>query len=156
CEYLVQAWDTAFSESDKACRSACITWGVYRYRTKDETPKLMTGIILLDAWAGRVGFPELKRKAKELHDQWKPDSLVIEKKASGGPLIQELHKAGIYVSDMGASPSRSNDKVLRTHAVADFFSSGMIWAPLGQRWVEQVRQEMAAFPQGEFDDLHDA
>jgi predicted phage terminase large subunit-like protein len=156
CEYVVQSWDTAFSEKDTANRSACIVWGVFRYHTHDDPPKTQSGIILLDAWAGRIEFPELKRKAKELYDQWKPDSLVIEKKASGGPLIQELHRAGIYVFDMGSSPSRSNDKVVRTNAVADLFNSGAIYAPLGQRWVEQVREEMAQFPTGEFDDLHDA
>ena len=46
--------------------------------------------------------------------------------------------------------------MMRTNAVADLFSGGAIWAPLGRRWVEQVREEMAAYPVGEFDDLHDA
>jgi predicted phage terminase large subunit-like protein len=157
CDFVVQSWDTAFSERDKACRSACVTVGVFRYHNHNvDPPRLMTGIMLLDAWAGRVEFPELKRKAKELFHQWKPDSLVVEQKASGGPLIQELARAGIYVCDMNATPSRSNDKTLRTHAVADLFSSGAVFAPLGRRWVEQVRDEMAAFPTGEFDDLHDA
>lgn len=154
CDYVVQAWDTAFSEKDSACRSACVVWGVFRYHTHDDPPKLSTGIILLDAWAARIEFPELKHKARELYDKWKPDSLVIEKKASGGPLIQELHRAGIYVHE--ANASRANDKVTRTHAVADLFSSGAVWAPLGFRWVEQVRDEMAAFPIAEADDLHDA
>jgi hypothetical protein len=45
---------------------------------------------------------------------------------------------------------------MRTSAVADLFKSGLVWAPLGVRWVEQVRDEMAAFPNGENDDLHDA
>src|SRR5262249_41532643 len=75
---------------------------------------------------------------------------------SGGPLTQELHQSGIYVSDMNSALSRCNNTIVRTNAVADLSSSGMIWAPLGQRWVEQVRHEMAAFPTGEFDDLHDA
>jgi predicted phage terminase large subunit-like protein len=154
CEYLVMSWDTAFSTGDSACRSACIVWGVFRQKTHEDPPRVKTGIILLDAWAARVNFPELKKKVKELHAQWKPDSLVIEKKASGGPLIQELFHAGLYAQEM--NPSRSQDKVARTNAVADLFASGMIWAPLGQRWVEQVREEMAAFPHGEYDDLHDA
>jgi predicted phage terminase large subunit-like protein len=156
CDFICQAWDTAFSEQDKACRSACIVWGVFRYHTADDPPKLATGIILLDAYAARIEFPELKRKARELYDQWKPDALVIERKASGGPLIQELQRAGIYVSDATPKPSRSADKVVRTNAVADLFSSGAVWAPLGHRWVEQVREEMAQFPHGEFDDMHDA
>lgn len=155
CDFVVQGWDTAFSEKNTACRSACVTWGVFRYRTRDDPPRLMTGVILLDAWAGRISFPELKRKARELYDQWKPDSLVIERKATGEPLIQELFRIGIYVSDAGAA-HRSATAMMRTNAVADLFSGGAIWAPLGRRWVEQVREEMAAYPVGEFDDLHDA
>jgi predicted phage terminase large subunit-like protein len=114
----------------------------------------MTGIILLDAYMARIDFPELKRKAREMYEKWKPDSLVIEKKATGQPLTQELFRAGIYVCEM--STSRANDKVTRTNAVADLFSSGVIWAPLGLRWVEQVRDQMASFPIAQDDDLHDA
>ena len=80
--------------------------------------------------------------------------MVIEKKASGAPLIQELAHAGIYVHEV--APSRSTDKITRTHAVADLFRSGAIFAPLGYRWVEQVRDEMAGFPLAPYDDLHDA
>ena len=137
CEFVVQSWDTAFSERDTACRSACIAWGVFRYHTNDDPPKTADGIILLDAWAGRVDFPELKRKVRELYDQWKPDSLVIERKASGGPLIQELYRAGIYVSDV--TPTRANDKVARTHACADLFSSGAVWGLLRLRQGNLIR-----------------
>ena len=159
CDFICQGWDTAHSKKETACRSACVTFGVFRQRTHDDPPRLFTGIILLDAWAGRIEFPDLKKKARELYDQWKPDSLVIERKAAGEPLVQELYRAGIYVSDAAGamgSPGRSSDKVTRTNAIADLFSSGAVYAPLGQRWVEQVRHEMATFPLGEYDDLHDA
>jgi predicted phage terminase large subunit-like protein len=154
CDFVVQSWDTAFSEKESANHSACVTWGVFRYHTHDDPPRTMTGVILLDAYEARIEFPELKRKAREMYEKWKPDSLVIEKKATGQPLTQELYRAGIYVSEMSAS--RANDKVTRTNAVADLFSSGVIWAPLGLRWVEQVRNQMAAFPIAQDDDLHDA
>jgi predicted phage terminase large subunit-like protein len=68
-------------------------------------------------------------------------------------LIQELFRAGIYVWEM--NPSRSRDKIARTNSVADLFSSGVIWAPLGRRWVEEVREAMATFPNGS-SDIHDA
>lgn len=154
CDFVVQAWDTAFSEKETANHSACITWGVFRYHTHDDPPKTATGIILLDAYEARIEFPELKKKAKELYEKWKPDSLVVEKKSAGQPLTQELYRAGIYVTEM--TVSRANDKITRTNAVADLFSSGAIWAPLGYRWVEQVRDQMAAFPSAQDDDLHDA
>jgi predicted phage terminase large subunit-like protein len=153
-EFIVQAWDTAFSSKDSANRSACITWGVFRFWQETDPRKLVTGIILLDAWAGRVDFPELKQKAREMHDRWKPGSLVIEKKASGGPLIQELRRAGVFAREL--NPSRSRDKVARTNAVADLFRSGVVWAALGHRFAQQVVEEMASFPDGEFDDMHDA
>jgi predicted phage terminase large subunit-like protein len=86
--------------------------------------------------------------------QWAPDSLVVEGRATGKPLVQELWRMGIPVSD--PTPARGADKVTRTNGIADLFSTGTIWAPLGRRWVEEVREEMAAFPHGQYDDLHDA
>jgi len=87
-------------------------------------------------------------------DQWRPDCLLIEKEASGGPLIEELWRSGIYATEV--IPSRAKDKIMRTNSIADMFASGMIWAPLHQRWTQDVVEQMAAFPHGEFDDLHDA
>jgi predicted phage terminase large subunit-like protein len=109
---------------------------------------------LINAWAGRVDFPDLKAKVREYHDEIRPDYLIIEKKASGGPLIQELRRSGLHAYEM--NPSRSKDKYERTAAVADLLKDGLIWAPRGRRWVEQVIEEMAAFPHDEYDDYHDA
>src|SRR5215471_7966279 len=155
CDYVVQAWDTAFSSKETANRSACVTWGVFRRRDQNtEAKTIETGIILLDAWVRRVDFPELKDWAKRLYDQWKPDSLIVERASAGTPLVQELWRAGIPVYE--ANPHRTRDKVTRTHAVADLFHSGMVWAPLRSKWALDVREEMASFPAGQFDDLHDA
>jgi predicted phage terminase large subunit-like protein len=155
CDYIVQAWDTAFSAKDSANRSACVTWGVFRRRVAgSDPPQIETGIILLDAWVRRVDFPGLKDWAKRLYDQWKPDALVVERASVGTPLVQELWKAGIPCSE--ANPHRTRDKLTRTHAVADLFHSGMVWAPLRSKWVQDVMEEMASFPHGAYDDLHDA
>ena len=154
CDFIVQSWDTAFSEKQVSNRSACITWGLFHYKTRGENPRLVNGIMLLDAWAGRLNFPELKQQAYRLYMQWAPDSLVVEGRATGKPLVQELWRMGIPVSD--PTPARGADKITRTNAIADLFSTGTIYAPLGRRWVEEVREEMAAFPHGQYDDLHDA
>lgn len=151
---VVQAWDTAYSDKQTANRSACVTWGEFCDFDPTDSSRKITGIVLLDAWAGRLNFPDLKQKAKELYQLHKPDSLVIESKATGPPLIQELRNLGLYVEEMGAH--RGQDKITKTNAVADMFSSGAVWAPLHLRWAQEVVEEMAAFPNGEFDDLHDA
>src|SRR5215831_18955500 len=53
-------------------------------------------------------------------------------------------------------PRGRKDKIMRTNSIADMFASGMIWAPLHQRWTQDAVEQMAAFPHGEVDDLHDA
>jgi predicted phage terminase large subunit-like protein len=154
CEYSVQSWDTGYSEDDISNPSACVTWGVFRYKVADDPPSWQTGIILLDSWVGRLNFPELKQQAKRLYEQWMPDCLLVEGRATGKPLVQELCRMGMPVSEF--TVGRGKDKFVRTNAVADMFSSGSIWAPLSRRWVDVVREQMAAFPHGEEDDLHDA
>jgi len=96
-------------------------------------------------------FPELKRKAFEMYKEYEPDSLVIEKKASGAPLLYELRAMGIIVNEV--VPSK--DKITRLNAVADLFSSGKVWAP-STRWAEAVIEEVADFPVGEHDDYVDS
>lgn len=61
---------------------------------------------------------------------------------------------GIPVSDY--TPHRgSGDKIARLNSVADFFASGFVWCP-DTRWAEEVREELASFPQGDHDDLVDS
>jgi predicted phage terminase large subunit-like protein len=110
-------------------------------------------IILLDAWKDKLEFPELKAKAKEMYDEWQPDSCIIEAKAAGAPLIFELRRMGVYVQDY--TPTRGNDKFVRLNSVTDLFSSGKVWAP-ETRWADEVIEEMARFPNAEHDDLVDS
>jgi phage terminase large subunit-like protein len=73
-------------------------------------------LILLDAVKERLEFPELKRRALEQYHYWKPESVIIEAKASGLPLTYELRKMGIPVVNF--TPSKGNDKHSRVNAVA--------------------------------------
>ena len=143
--HVIQSYDTAFLKKETADYSAITTWGVF-YPTQDSGPNL----ILLDALKGRYEFPELKRVAKEQYDYWKPETVVIESKASGLPLTYELRKMNIPVVNF--SPSKGNDKHARVNAVAPLFESGQIWAP-EQKFAEEVIEECAAFPYGDHDDL---
>ena len=80
---------------------------------------------------------------------------MIEAKATGTSLIQELQAAGIHYIEPGLA-QRGDDKVTRTNSVADMFSSGAIWAPLRCRWAMELVEEMGAFPFGASNDMHDA
>ena len=149
CDYVIQSWDTAFEVKNNSDYSACTTWGVFYNEEENDTPQ----VILLDAFKDRMTFPDLKQTALKHWKEWEPDAFIVEKKAAGAPLIQELRNMGIPVQEF--SPSRGNDKLVRLNAVADLFSSGKVWAP-DTRWAREVIEEMAAFPNGSHDDLVDS
>ena len=151
CQYIIQSWDTAFETSNRADYSACTTWGVFD--REDRHGNMVPNIILLDALKQRMEFPDLKRKAVELYREWSPDTTIIEKRAAGAPLVYELRKAGVPVSEY--TPYKGQDKISRVNAVVDLFASGMVWRP-DRRWAEEVSEEMAEFPYGEHDDLTDS
>lgn len=148
CEFIIQSWDTAHDTKTSSDYSACTTWGVWYNEQENNAPH----VILLDAFKDRMEFPELKKVALDHYNDWKPDAFVVEKKAAGAPLIQELRNMGIPVQEF--SPSRGNDKMVRVNAVADLFASGKVWAP-NTRWAQEVIEEIAAFPVGANDDYVD-
>jgi predicted phage terminase large subunit-like protein len=152
CDFVLQAWDTAFEKNNRADYSACTTWGVF-YQDDPDTGRTETNIILLDAFRDRMEFPALKKKVLDQMEEFQPDSVIIEKKASGAPLIYELRAMGIPVQEF--TPVRGNDKISRLNAVSDLFASGKVWAPATQ-WAEEVIDEVASFPAGEHDDYVDS
>lgn len=147
CDFVIQSWDTAFLAKETADYSACTTWGVFY----DEDGN--SNIILLDALQERLEFPDLKVRAYDMYKEFEPDAFIVEAKASGTPLTFELRRMGIPVSEY--TPSRGRDKIARVNAVSDLFSSGLVWAPK-TRWAEEVIEQFAAFPAGDYDDLVDA
>jgi predicted phage terminase large subunit-like protein len=146
--YIMQSYDTAFSKKETADYSAITTWGVFQ--PKEGGPD---NIILMDAKRGRWDFPELKETALEEYNYWEPDMILIEAKATGTPLTDELRRVGIPV--VNYTPSRGNDKHTRMHMVAPMFESGRVWAP-DKRFSEDVIDECAAFPHGDHDDFCDS
>lgn len=150
-EYIIQSYDTAYSKKETADYSVITTWGVF-YPTEDAS----ANIILMDMRKGRWDFPDLKRIAKDQYTYWQPDNVLIEAKATGTTLQQELRRMGIPVTMYSPGGRRSGqDKVSRANAVAPMFESGMIWAP-ETNWAREVIEECAAFPNGDNDDMVDS
>lgn len=147
-DFIVQGWDTALTTKERSDYSVCHTWGVF---DNEETGS--TDVILLNSYKGKWEFPDLKRVAHEQYEEWRPDSLIVEAKASGQPLIDEMRRSGIVVQDF--SPGKGQDKIARVNAVSDMFSSGQVWFP-ETRWATETVDELIAFPAGEHDDEVDA
>lgn len=147
-DFIIMAMDTAYEKKTTADYSAAVIFGVFNNPEDGDSPNL----ILLNSWRDRLEFPDLKQKTLELYKEWEPDAVIIEKKASGAPLIYELRRMGIPVQEF--TPNKGNDKITRLNAIADIFASGKVWAP-SSRWSEELIDEVASFPSGRHDDLVD-
>jgi len=156
CDYLIQSYDTAFLKSERADFTAITTWGVFYPEGKlgEETYHGDDAhLILIDCVKERFDFPELKAEALRLYEYWQPDTIIIEAKASGIPLVQELRRVGIPVNTF--SPGKGQDKIARLNSVSPIFQDGRVWVP-DNRWGEELMDEVSDFPNGENDDLVDA
>lgn len=160
---VIQSWDTAFEEGEEDDYSACTTWGVFEWSDplegdhdwKSRYPgQTRLALMLLHRWKDKVGFPYLRKKAAELAKQWKVDRILIEKKSSGHGLIKEMRRKGAQVGYMVRAIKVSKDKTVRTHSASLPFEQGCVFF-VQRDWAKEVIDEVAEFPSGEYDDIHD-
>jgi predicted phage terminase large subunit-like protein len=141
---ILQSWDTANKSGELNDYSVGTTWGAYNER-----------YYLLDVFRRRLNYPELKRAVIEQARLHKVDSILIEDKASGTQLIQELAKEFLFgVKPYEAPPGV--DKILRLHAQTALFESGRVLLPVTASWLEDYVRELTSFPGGKYDDQVDS
>jgi len=138
---IVQSWDTGFKTDADNDESACTTWG----DTGQEYH-------LLHCWAGRLEYPDLKRKVIELALTYRPHALLVEDKASGQSLIQEL-KRGTRLPVLAIGVD--NNKIARAHAVTPQVEAGRVCIVEGE-WNGDFTEECAMFPKGKQDNRVDS
>ncbi len=168
-EYILQSYDTAFTEKTTGDPTGFECWGVFTYEKTHQ-------VMLLGAWDEHLGYPELRTKV--LTD-WRteyggnpkgqysgqptkprrPDRILVEAKASGQSLLQDLRLA--RVPAVGYNPGNA-DKVTRAHQAAPTLELGILWIPEssvnpGQfvSWAQPVVKQLAKFPVAEHDEYVD-
>lgn len=140
----VQSWDTAFKKNEENDFSVCTTWEIRQ-----------NGFYLIDLWRGRVEFPELKKTVVKLFNDYKPNEVLIEDKASGQSLIQELQReTRIPIKAIKVS----TDKIARVHAVTPLIECGRLFLleDASTSLSMTIMNECEEFPNGEFDDIVDS
>lgn len=154
CQFIIQTLDTAFSAKTTADYSVMQTWGIFERFEVDSVgvERLVPNLILLGNIRGRFEYPELRATAQDEYEKHKPDAIMIEKKASGQSLLQDLRRAGLPVLEY--TPDR--DKVSRATAATPFLESGRVWLPNYKAWALELIDEVVSFPNGRYDDQVDA
>jgi predicted phage terminase large subunit-like protein len=150
-DYILASLDTALTESEENDWSALTIWGAWR--DENEVPKLL----LMEAWQTRLGFYPLLQKIIKTCRKRKVDRLLIEAKANGISVAQEIlrlcggEEFGVELAD---PRKMGGDKVARAYAVQHLFENGLVYAP-DREWAEMVIGECEVFPRGAHDDLVD-
>ena len=164
-EYVVQSYDTAFTEKTTGDPSGFIALGVFNEGGKK-------GALLLDAWDEHLSYPKLRSKVV---DEWhsvygkcegdinkrgrRADVVLIEAKASGQSLIQDLRQANIPV--IPYNPGKA-DKITRAHLIAPILELGCVYVPESSKqpgqyvtWARPFIDQLTKFPNAEHDEYAD-
>lgn len=172
--YIVAALDTAYTAKQENDPSAMTVWGVWSGgdQVAQVTRRLSTGeeaavalertytqehpkIMLLYSWTERLEFHELVEKVLETMEMFPVDNLLIENKAAGHSVAQEIRRAYSHESfGVQLTDPKGLDKVSRVYAIQHLFSEGLIHAP-DRPWADKVIHQCAVFPKGKHDDLVD-
>lgn len=141
-EKIVQSWDTAIKASEINDPSACLTFGV----RKD-------GYDLLQVLTRRVEYPELKNLVQRQAEEWAADAVLIEDKASGQQLLQDLKRTTTLPL---IAMQAKHDKVTRASTVSAMVEAGKLSLPEHAPWLTDFEAELLTFPNAAHDDCVDA
>lgn len=153
CDFILQTYDTAFSTRSTADNSVIQTWGIFWMPYTDPNTgleELQANMILLSNIYGKYEYPDLRRIAQESYADYKPDVCIVEKKASGQSLIQDMRLARLPVLEY--TPDR--DKISRVYAASPYIESGQVWLPETE-WARAMFEECIQFPNAAHDDMVD-
>jgi predicted phage terminase large subunit-like protein len=141
---IVQSWDTANKATELSDYSVCTTWGV-QYKQ----------YYLLDVYRRKLNYPDLKRTVIEQAQRFDTNTVLIEDKASGTQLIQDLKFDGVLgVTEY--KPPPGTDKVMRLHAQTAMFENALVFLPRSAPWLPDYVHELTSFPGSKHDDQVDS
>ncbi len=154
CDEIIQVLDTAFGSKSTNDFSVIQTWGIFYETEEDEDGDTISipNAILLHMLRGRWAYPVLRQQAINCYKRFNPDRVIIENKASGQSLIQDLRLNRLPITPF--SPDR--DKVTRAHAITPMLEAGRVWVPKGKKYTADLLAEALQFPRGRHDDAVDA
>lgn len=180
--FVVASLDSAYTEKEENDPSALTIWGVYLNENKQ--PRIM----LIYGFQDRLTLPDLVERvvatcttaplpnsSKYKHSpRFRIDKLIIESKASGISVYQELQRVIGFSGQFSIelfNPSKLGDKQARVYSVQHLFSEGLVYVPWPSekegpnkgkpslypyRWAEEIINQITRFPRDTHDDFCDS
>lgn len=171
-DFILASLDTAYTEKTANDFSAMTVWGVYTSATSAQAGRIVGAdgrpqyvertysdgsprVMLMNAWQERLELHELVEKVAAMAKKMKIDKLLIENKAAGHSVAQEIRRLyGHECFAVQLHDPKSQDKLSRLYSVQHLFAEGMIYAP-DRAWADMVMTQVGQFPKGKHDDLCD-
>jgi|TARA_R110000824_G_scaffold24545_1_gene86335 predicted phage terminase large subunit-like protein len=165
-EYILQSYDCAFTEKSTGDPTACTVWAIFTHEGSRH-------VMLIDAWDEHLSYPNLREKAikgwgteyggskmdSPFTRNKRPDRILVEAKASGQSLLQDLRMANVPA--IGYNPGNA-DKISRAHQAAPTLELGLCWIPESKKtpghpvnWASGFIKQLAKFPVATHDDYVD-
>lgn len=166
-DMVIASLDTAYTTKTENDPSALTIWGIFSGDIIAQNMKQVGGmsersfseshprVMLMHAWQGRYELHDLVQRVSNTCKEMKVDNLLIENKASGHSVAQEIRrlyghaKFGVQLKD-----PKGQDKLARLYSVQHLFAEGIVYAP-NMSWAEMVITQVGQFPKGKHDDLVD-
>lgn len=163
--FIVQSYDTAYTERTQGDPTGCCVWGIFEYEKKRQ-------VMLLDCWNENLGYPDLKARVIEdwqakyggekdnvMKPSRRADYLIVEAKGSGQSLLQDLQKSNVPA--VSYNPGKA-DKISRAHVATPLLEANLFWVLESAKnrgkprtWVQPFLDQLEQFPAGEHDEMVD-
>lgn len=141
-DYYVQSWDTAIKTSLQADYSVGTCWGISHNK-----------YYLVAMIRKKLTYPDLKMTIENFANKFLPKYLLIEDKASGQSIIQDL-KLSNRNNIVPIKPKL--DKVTRFASVVPIFQAGKVFLPEKASYKREMINELLNFPNVKHDDIVDS
>lgn len=139
---IIHSWDTASKPAQLNDPSSCTIWGEHD-----------SGWDLLGVLVRRLEYPDLKRLVHKTAEDWGAHVVLIEDKASGQQLIQDL-RASSKLPIIAVNPDA--DKLTRAATVTALIEAGKVRFPMNAMWLPDFEAELLQFPNAAHDDQVDS
>jgi predicted phage terminase large subunit-like protein len=171
-EFILATLDTAYTEDRLNDPSGMIVWGIFSgdvqasntriigpdgepIRQNSTYSEFAPRVMCMYAWTDRLELHDLVNKVAETCVRMKVDTLLIENKAAGISVAQEIRRLytrerfGVELFD-----PKSQDKAARLYSVQHLFAEGIVSGP-DRPWMDEVIKQVGQFPKGKHDEYVD-